>query len=487
MRTINSLFIYLENTAELANTEPPVPLFLLFLITDFICPIKLATVPPAVASVAGSVNVTRPDIDIKEAKVAILALFSRLENNPYWDGTLLHFSGLNASRFYFLAKQNIIDWKFFDTATLSRFDIYYSRENNKQDKISSADFLENCSKKIKQTSKNVTLDKNRRGLILKIGNRKSNNYSRIYQEKNSLKFEYEMKGRSLEKSYNLLVLNNFEEMELKLTKRFLSYFGKLLPLQNSYVDWLVIQIRPIRKQNNFQLALNSDYIRSEIDINPKNLIQFIQFLNYAQNLDYTIADWDGISYRKVTFIVRDFIIYQNPTISSKNRYQLQKTKEFFRDLLTGAIIDSFQNNCFRTLIAIPRIEYEICSKQKYLIANVWMVNELFYYNYPFYFPNFFNIKLNKDQFEVRFKFIQVFSSINIEKVFWVREFIPSKISNQRKANIKKYFIQVIELLQNYDLIEDNYKYISQGKRYKTSKLDVKNISEGFILYEKLNL
>ena len=43
------------------------------------------------------------------------------------------------------------------------------------------------------------------------------------------------------------------------------------------------------------------------------------------------------------------------------------------------------------------------------------------------------------------------------------------------------------LLQNYDLIEDNYKYISQGKRYKTSKLDVKNISEGFILYEKLNL
>lgn len=157
-----------------------------------------------------------------------------------------------------------------------------------------------------------------------------------------------MKGRSLEKSYNLLVLNNFEEMELNLTKRFLSYFGKLLPLQNSYLDWLVIQIRPIRKQNNFQLALNSDYIRSEIDINPKNLIQFIQFLNYAQNLDYTIADWDGVSYRKVTFIVRDFIIYQNPTISSKNRYQLQKTKEFFRDLLTGAIIDSFQNNCFRT-------------------------------------------------------------------------------------------------------------------------------------------
>lgn len=279
--------------------------------------------------------------------------------------TLLQFSGLNARRFYFLAKQNTIDWKIFDKATLSRFDIYYSRENNKLDKIYSEDFLENCYQKIKQTNKNVTLGKNKQGLILKIGNRKSNNYSHIYQKKKSLKFEYEMKGRSLEKSYNLLVLNNFEEMELNLTKRFLSYFGKLLPLQNSYIDWLVFKLRTIRKQNNFQLGLNFDYIRFEIEINPKNLIQFIQFLNYAQNLDYTIADWDGVVYRKVTFIVRDFITYQNPTISSKNRYQLQKTKEFFRDLLTGAIIDSFQNDCFKTLIAIPRIEYKICSKKKY--------------------------------------------------------------------------------------------------------------------------
>ena len=51
----------------------------------------------------------------------------------------------------------------------------------------------------------------------------------------------------------------------------------------------------------------------------------IQFLNYATNLDYTIANWDGVYYRKVTFIVRDFITYQNPTISSTNRYKLKKT------------------------------------------------------------------------------------------------------------------------------------------------------------------
>ena len=266
--------------------------------------------------------------------------------------------------------QNKILLKIFNTVTFSRFNIYYFRENNKQDKISSADFLENCYKKIKQTNKNVSLEKNRLDLILKIRNRRSNNYSRIYETTNSLKFEYEMKEKFLEKSYNLLVLNNFEEMELILTKRFLSYFAKLLPLQSSYLDWLVFKLRPIRKQNNFQLGLNSNYIQSEIALNSKTLIQFIQFLNYAQNLDYTIANWDEVYYRKVTFIVKDFITYQNPTINSNNRYQLQKTKEFFKNLLTGAIIDSFQNNCFRTLIAIPRIEYKICPKQKYLITNI---------------------------------------------------------------------------------------------------------------------
>ena len=122
-----------------------------------------------------------------------------------------------------------------------------------------------------------------------------------------------MKGRFLQKFHKLLVSNNFEEIESKLTKQFLFYFGKLLPLQHSYLDWLVLQLRPIRKQKTFQLGLQSDYIKSESSINSETLIQFIQFLNYAQNLDYTIQNLDEISYRKVTFIIRDFITYQNPT------------------------------------------------------------------------------------------------------------------------------------------------------------------------------
>lgn len=84
-------------------------------------------------------------------------------------------------------------------------DIYYSRENKKSDKISIPDFLNNCHEKLRQTNQNVSFEKNTKGLLLKIGNRKSNHYSRIYQGKNSLRFEYEMKGRFIQKYHLLLV------------------------------------------------------------------------------------------------------------------------------------------------------------------------------------------------------------------------------------------------------------------------------------------
>lgn len=100
----------------------------------------------------------------------------------------------------------------------------------------------------------------------------------------------------------------------------------------------------------------------------------------------------------------------------------------------------------------------------------------------------FQTKLTKDKLEVRFQFIQVFTSVNIEKVFFIQEFLSSYssvISNQRKNNIKKYFIQLVQLFKEHDLIEGSYKIISNGKFYNTDKLTSTNIFESFIIYEKL--
>ena len=135
-------------------------------------------------------------------------------DNPYWGGTFLHFSGFNATRFYFFAKEEIIDWTIFSSAVLSRFDLYFEPNYKTADKTSAREFLQNCQKNIKQTNQNTRLEKNRKGWIFKIGNRKSNHYFRIYETKNSLKFEYEMKGKVLQQYHLLLVENRIEEFNV---------------------------------------------------------------------------------------------------------------------------------------------------------------------------------------------------------------------------------------------------------------------------------
>lgn len=250
------------------------------------------------------------------------------------------------------------------------------------------------------------------------------------------------------------------------------------------LDWLVVKLRPIQKK--LSDSFNSDYIESEIKSDPKTFITFLQFLNYAQSLNYEIKELENISYRVVAFRLQDFLGFQNKG-NPNNPYQLKKLKHFFEELQSGIILTSFSDNYFQSLVAVPYVRFE--KIQKFWVGKVWLLNDLFYYSYPFCFPNFFNTKLTKDEFAITFKFIQVFSSINIEKVFRIQEFLdlyPSVISNQRKTNIKKYCLELVQELKNNDLIEPDYKIISDGAFIPAGKLTLSNLSEGFILYEKIS-
>jgi hypothetical protein len=42
-------------------------------------------------------------------------------------------------------------------------------------------------------------------------------------------------------------------------------------------------------------------------------------------------------------------------------------------------------------------------------------------------------------------------------------------------------------LKEYDLIESNYKIISNGSFLDTNELNISNISEGFVIYEKISV
>jgi hypothetical protein len=80
---------------------------------------------------------------------------------------------------------------------------------------------------------------------------------------------------------------------------------------------------------------------------------------------------------------------------------------------------------------IPKV-----SKSK---QNCWIAKELFYYPHPFIFPDLLKRKLTKHEFEVSFKFIPIFSSLAIEKTFYIKDFFQnysSTLTNQQKTKIK---------------------------------------------------
>ena len=406
---------------------------------------------------------------------------------PYWKGTSVYFSGASATFFYSLVKQTSINWEFFSSAILGRFDLNYARKNKTDDKISVRQFLQNCQTKLMQTNKNISLEKNSKGLILKIGTRRSNNYSRIYQGKNFLKFEHEMKGKFIKTYHTLLIQNHFEEFEHKLSIHFLTYFGKVLPLQYSYTDWLVIKLRPLRKQTFSLMGLKIDYLRSGSFQNNTDSYKFctlLQFLVYAQTLNYKIDSLGTTSYRLVQFRVQDFLKY---TKLSSNYYQLKKLIEFFDELQTNSLIKFFSNQKYRSLVTILEVNLQK-GKQNSWTVEVWIADELFYYAHPFLLPDLFQVKLTKLQLEVQVHVIRTFSSFDTQKIFYVEEFLqayPSTLNNQQITSVKRYFIQLMEIFEEHQLIESSYQVILDDKLYHVDKLLTNNISQGFIVFEKL--
>ena len=185
----------------------------------------------------------------------------------------------------------------------------------------------------------------------------------------------------------------------------------------------------------------------------------------------------------MVFRLQDFLKEQN---KSNNQYQLVKTKHFFKKLQTGILLTSFSDVHFQSLAAVPLLTFN--KVQKFWVGRVWLSQEFFYHKYPFKLPDLFKHKLNKYQLEVRAHVFKVFSSENIQKIFLVEEFIQnysSQLSNQQKTKIKEYFIQSIQLFQKHHLIENNYKVINNGFFIHADHLTIYNISQGFVIYEKL--
>lgn len=335
-------------------------------------------------------------------------------------------------------------------------------------------------------------EQNSKGLLLKIGNRRTNQFGRIYQKQNQLRFEMEMKGRFIQNYSKHFINNDLETFESQLSKHFLLYFGKKLSVDSIFVDWLVIKLRTMRQNQISTSSLNSHYICPANDFQTvhgrRNFFNLLQFLVYIQDLDYTTDKLGSTSYRLYVFTVKDLVKYMNPNVCPTNYYQFKKVLLFLGELQKNSIIESFSDTEYRSLVTIPELKLSKSAKTGWT-AQVWVAEELFYYSHPFILPHIQN-KKTIDEFEVQFKMIEIFSSIHIEKVFLVKDFLdsyPSVIRNSRITNIKCEFIKWVKLFIECNIIDNNYKIIQNGQHYSVKELTIHNISEGFVRYEKIHL
>ena len=344
---------------------------------------------------------------------------------PHWKGIAVVFPDDSAAYFYKLAKNYQIQWDLFDSGILSRFDLNYLRPLQLDEGYSVTQFLRTSQKEIRKKRINAKLESSLNQEILKIASRRSSRCARIYTTDNSLKFEIELRNNLIKDCNYLLVAGCFEELESKLVEEYISYFGKLLPFQYLYTDWLAEKLRPSRVnlKRYSQPTLCSDYIQSEgSSIEPKKFIMFLKFLKFSSSLDYKTEIFDGDSYRVVIFRVKDFLDISHSCYNSQDDYyKMQKTRDFLRGLQQNFFISCFTDNYFKSLVTIPKLELYKCNKSKCWLTRVLLLEELFDYQYPFIYPDLFeteSIKFNKDQYLVRFEIIRVFSSKSVTKNFY---------------------------------------------------------------------
>jgi len=77
--------------------------------------------------------------------------------------------------------------------------------------------------------------------------------------------------------------------------------------------------------------------------------------------------------------------------------------------------------------------------------------------------------MTKDKLAVRVKFIQVFNSVNVEKIFIIKDFFqnyPFVLSNQKKTKMKSYFIELVKVFeQDHRILFETHNFIQKGSNF----------------------
>ena len=396
---------------------------------------------------------------------------------PYYEGTHLEFAGESANHLYSFIKNNKFNWNQLEQygTFLRRIDTCYDRPQKSTDKVTNDTFLEATLKHLKRVFPNNNLEyrRNRSGELINVGHRTSAKYYRVY-----------LKGDLIKDLHDLLIASTFDQQdfETRLSYQFFKYSFQLFSLiiHTSHLDWLMNRIRPLQFKNTFisDISIIHSHYLNQMNLNQvkekKHLITLLQLLVYVRGLKYNTQRLRA-KYRQFRFPLHDFLKYTGKT---RNQYQLNKFKDFFDLVRQNFVIESFSDTHYRMLVTIPDV-YVSKSEQNIWNVEIWIAEELFDYLHPFLLTNIFQTKLTRDQFQVLFEVIQVYSSTDIRKEFHFSTFLdnyPSVINGKRKKKMKEYFIHYLQLLNQQHKLRDKVIDLSSNKSFNIHDLNTSHLN-----------
>ena len=445
-------------------------------------------------------------------KVSFIRCRYNPESNSYWTGLIVRFSGKNGKYFYSLVQKKLIDWRIFDLSctNLGRLDLYSFRKSKSSDQAERLEsFMKNSCEKINAKSKGKKASKaswkqTSKGVILRIGNRSNSNYYRVYQKtkqinsevysemNQGLKFELELKNQLVKSFQKCLFTNNLEEFEGQLVDHFYKYSKKSFVLDTCYTDWLGIGLRKLISPQKSEINSNSlvsSYLRkNSLDslVQKEQFFKLIQFLSFLRSLGYSRQFLDDQAYCVVEFAVMDFISFTGG--NRKSTYQRTKALEFLTSLQEiKPLIQKFSENEFRRSVVFPYLK--LTKQNRRWTVRMAVGEELYFYRYPFFFPNSFLICKNKYDLEIKLQLIESLSQVELEKRFPVKEFLNKFcVPNKDLTKIKNQLIDSFSSLKDSEFIENEFSLgFKNGSSAKVEELSpgLLSKSESLSFWEKI--
>lgn len=294
-----------------------------------------------------------------------------------------------------------------------------------------------------------------------------------------MRFELEIKTPTIDSLQNYFFNHQFDLFEYKLTKNFYDYSQKLFPLDNFYVEWLVHFRRKYqRKKNLKQSFLFTSYLENKITLleDKKRFYHLIQFLTFIKTLNYENSKRHWIKEKCFyiqQFYLSDFLQFVGIKVTRQN--QRKKLLEYFEKLhKIEPIIEEFTDRSFRTYACFPFSGVNKTKAGRWVV-EVYIIEDLLLYQYPFMLSNSFLSIKNKSDLSLKYQLMSSLAVQNQQKTFNLQElFSQISVSNTRMIQIKKDLIQLLQELNQQQFIKSKLYLIS--KDGKENEMHIENLT-----------